>query len=168
MGRQTVEEYREDGDRWMLRLRGMVRRVVVGLTEVAGGAWQALGYKDSDGNQETFNNVEMFGGVGIHARPADNGRVEAIIIHVGGDEEHPVMVATRDRSMQVELQADETAIFNSQTVIRVKADGTVEIGSRGATLTPLDEIVHGRGVDTFTGLTYKALGSTTSKLKAEK
>lgn len=168
MGRQTVEDFRETSSSFYHRVRGMVRRVVVSLTEQAGGAWQTLGYKDADGNRETWNNVEVFGGVGIHARPADSGRVEAIILHVGADEEHPVMVATRDRSMQVALEADETAIFNGQTIIRIKADGVVEIGSRGAVLTPLDELVHGRGVDPFTGLTYKVLGSTTSKVRAEK
>lgn len=168
MSRQSVEDFRTDSNPWVLRLRGLVRRTVVSLTEAAGCAWQALGYRDSDGNRETFNNVEIFGGVGIHARPANSGRVEAIIVHVGGDEEHPVIVATRDQSMQVELEGDETAIFNSKSVIRIKADGTIEIGSRGAELTPLDELVHGRGIDPFTGKTYKILGATTSKVRAEK
>lgn len=169
MARQSVEDFREDTS--MLRLRNLARRVVVSLTEAAGGAWQALGYKlpgDAEDAREKFNNVEMFGGVGVHARPAASGRVEAVIIHIGADEEHPVIVATRDRAMQVELEADETAIFNSKTVIRVKADGTVEIGSRGATLTALDELVHGRGIDPLTQKTYKILGATTSKVRAEK
>ena len=46
--------------------------------------------------------------------------------------------------------------------------GTVDVASVGTSLGSTDEVVHGTGVDPFTGSTYKVLGNTTAKLRAEK
>lgn len=42
----------------------------------------------------------------------------------------------------------------------------VDLGESGT--NPTDELVHGTGIDPFTGSTYKALGSTTSRVRAKK
>ena len=53
--------------------------------------------------------------------------------------------------------------------VRIAAE-TVEIidGATGAPLPATDSMVHGEGVDTLTGATYFALGSTTLRLRAER
>jgi Bacteriophage Mu Gp45 spike protein len=161
--RESVASIRERTSAAATMLRGTVRRLVADAAE--GAVWKLLGYLDSDGKRETFD-AESFQHVGFGSRAP--GQAEVIVVHVGGEAEHPVIVATRDRSTQVALAKDETAIWNSKVIVKITADGVVEIGTPGAALTPLDELVHGRGIDTFTGATYKVLGSTTSKVRAEK
>jgi hypothetical protein len=45
---------------------------------------------------------------------------------------------------------------------------TVDVATVGTGLGATDEMVHGTGIDPFTGQTYKGLGNTSSKLRAEK
>ena len=163
--RETVASFRDRTSWTATVLRGVVRRLVADATE--GLTWRLLGYLDAiDGKRETFD-VENFQQVGFGSRPP--GQAEVVIVNVGGEAEHPIIVATRDRSTQVALAADETAIWNSKVVVKITAAGVVEIGTPGGIpLTPLDELVHGRGIDTFTGAPYAALGSTTRKVRAER
>jgi phage gp45-like len=142
-------------------VRGMIRRVTLGL---AGALWDLAGYDDDE--PETFAGVERFQHVGFSSRP--RGGAEVIVVHVGGESGHPVAIASRDASLDVDLAEDETAIWTGNAVIKINKDGVIEIGSRGAVLTTLDELVHGQGFDPFTGLQYRALGNTTSKVRAEK
>jgi phage gp45-like len=108
--------------------------MVVGITE--GGLWQLLGHDD-----EVDEDVPVFQGIGFASRPSatsvTGGRAEAVLLHVAGASSHPVIVATRDESIRVELDEDETAIFNGSSIVKVKADGTIEIGSQGGTFVPL-------------------------------
>lgn len=63
-----------------------------------------------------------------------------------------------------ELDGD-TLVVKAPKVVIV-ADAAVEIGLKG--LTPQDGLVHGTGIDTFTGATYFALGSTAGSVAAKK
>lgn len=116
-------------------LRGMVRRLSIGRT-AANGLWQLLGLDGLDTDdedepeRETFDDCEVFPGVGVYGRPPEGTRAEVVVVNVGGKAGHPVVIATRDKATQVELEADETAIFNSTSVVKIKADGTIEIGAR--------------------------------------
>lgn len=132
--RGDVEELRDRISRAAARQRNLVRRVTVSLTN-NDGTWQARGYRGfegahGDGDGEKFTGVEVFPGIGIWARPKAGTVPEAVIVHVGGEPGHPVIVATRLKDAQVALEEDETAIFNSLSCVVVKKDGTVEIRSR--------------------------------------
>ncbi len=64
--------------------------------------------------------------------------------------------------------ASELRTLDGTTVIRLKA-GAVELGADAVALIPLlDGVVHGRGVDPFTGAPYYALGNTSSIVAAKK
>ena len=105
------------------------------LTE--GGLWGLSGYPG-----ETDPDVELFPGVGFFSRPREGAEnVEVIVLKLA--ENHPVIVATRDEDTRVELDHDETAIFTSQSIVKIKQDGTIEIGSIGGTfksLATLDDL----------------------------
>lgn len=161
--RETTESLRARISIATMMLKGLVRRVVSSLTD--GASWQVLGHAGEDGKRESFG-ADVFQGVGFASRPA--GAAEVILVNVGGAGEHPVIVATRDLSTKVTLNGDETAIFNSKVLVKIGADGVVSIATHGTELTPLDELVHGRGIDTFTGAPFSTLGSTSSKVRAEK
>lgn len=166
-----AQSVREATMRGAVNARNLVRRLAVAAS--AGGRWQLLG---SDG--EVFADVEAFQGIGYASRPAD-GAGEVILLRVSGN--HPVIVATRDESIRVDLDEDETAIFNSSSIVKVKADGAIEIGSQGgsfAALATKDDIdaleswasthVH---VETGTTTNAPTIGppsaTGTTKLKAE-
>lgn len=127
--RQTSADFRA--------VRGALRRLVVTLTE--GAKWQLSGRKVT-GDQETVD-VEVFGGIGYHARPrASGGSPEAVVVSLGGNGA-PVAIATRDeqtrQTVAGSLDPDETAIHNSQAIVVVKANGTVEIRSANGIAVPL-------------------------------
>lgn len=165
MSRRTAHDFRDRG-RDAPFLRGMIRRLVVKLTQ-ATGLWQLLGFEDADGNEELLNDVETFPGIGFSSRPKAGSRAEVVVVRIGGESGHPVIVATRDRSIEISLEEDETAIFNSTgTVVKITKDGIVELGGVG--LFPTDGVVHGTGVDPFTGVQYFNLGSTSAIVRAKK
>ncbi len=119
----------------------MVRRVIFGTDTkaTAGGLWAILGYEtDDDAEGDDAEPTETFQGIGIYARPATGDKAEAIMLHVGGQAEHPVLAAFRNedaRKRMVEKLGDidpgEIAFFSSTGDVRVllKVDGTIEIGA---------------------------------------
>ncbi|MFH0901900.1 MAG: phage baseplate assembly protein [Pseudomonadota bacterium] len=120
----TIQRLRDDA---MVRVRRIVRRAAISLAS-ASGLWQLTGYEDADEAQEIWDEVEVFPGIGFWSRPAAGGKPEAILVSVGSEGGHPVVVATRDKSCQIDLVEGETAIFNSAGArVLVKADGTVRI-----------------------------------------
>jgi len=127
--RWTPQKHRALRGRVATKISNLVRRVAIALTE--GGLWQADGYED----EARADGVEVFQGIGYASRPSatsvSDGSAEAILLHVGGKSGHPVIVATRDESIRVELDEDETAMFNSQAIVKIKSDGTIEASSIG-------------------------------------
>lgn len=128
------------------KLKGIARRLRVGASE--GATWIVDGHSDGLGNTET-DTVENFEGIGFASRPLATDNAEVITIKVGGDTEHPVIVAGRARDVFKVLEDDEglekgeVAIFNRNSMIKIKADGTIELGSIGGTrkrLATIDDI----------------------------
>lgn len=67
-----------------------------------------------------------------------------------------------------ELDEDTLVVRGPKVVIIADGVGAaVEVGAKGLDLL-LDGVVHGRGVDSFTGASYAALGSGSTTLRAKK
>lgn len=89
-----------------------------------------------------------------------------------------VTVSPKDKSIAVTAGRHTTTVdkkwkLKAATVEVVADSVTVDspkvfLGGGELTINPLDEVVVGSGVDTFTGLPYKALGSTSTRVKARK
>jgi phage gp45-like len=120
----TIRELRAAGAPHALALRNLVRRLKVSLTKAI-GRWQLLGFRGVDGEQETFDDVEVFQGIGFASRPAAGGRPEAVVVHVRAEGGHPVIIATRDKTTQPELDEDETQVSNSQVRLKMTAAGEI-------------------------------------------
>jgi phage gp45-like len=113
------------------RWAGLARRMVAKLTR--GPTWQVLGHLLLENNRETVQ-AENFSGIGFFARPKASHRSEALVIYPGGAA-NPIIVATRDedaRKAIAELGEDETAAFNSTTIVLIKGN-TVEVRLAGGT-----------------------------------
>lgn len=128
------------------KIKGIVRRMRVVAT--SGFAWALDGFTDSYGKTETAD-AENFEGVGFASRPATADNVEVITVKVGGESGHAVIVGSRNRDalkalIEAEgLEADETVIFTGTSMVKIKADGTIEAGSIGGTrkrLATIDDI----------------------------
>lgn len=124
----STASWRDERKLWSV-LSGIVRRVRVSLTR-ASGLWQLRGYQDPDGNEETFEDVAAFQGVGYAARPKAGASVEAIVVGVGAKAHNAVIVATRDRTTKVDLEEDETAIFTSVAKVKITKDGDIELTAK--------------------------------------
>lgn len=164
---RTRTELRDVVDPLRNRVLGAIRRVAVTLAG-ARAIWQVAGYRLPAGaisTDEVFN-AELFGGIGFHARPPTGGKPEAIVLMVGADSDHPVIVAIRDEATRAAvanaLKADETMLFNSKCIIHAKDDGTVEVRTPNGVAVPLATLADVQAIRNALhnhGHTYIAPGS---------
>lgn len=123
------------------RLRAMLSWRRIDTAESDGDAVTCLGREDETGTVET-DKMDMLSPVGLIARPEDNATVQVLTAYIGGAGDHPVAVGTLDHTRRavistVGLKADETLIYTSALVIKLTADGTIELCSTGGTPVPL-------------------------------
>jgi hypothetical protein len=110
---------------------GVARRMGIGHS--IGAQWQVTGHKLIDGSVET-RDADPFLHVGFYSRPRhDDNSAESVVLFIGGAE-HPIIIATRHeptRSAMANIDIDESVMFNSQTKILIRQNGTVEITTAG-------------------------------------
>lgn len=131
----TTREFRDSISPLARRSEGMVRRMTPTIT--SGSTWQLTGHLLLENNRETIE-AENLSGIGFFARPKAGHRCDAIVVYPGGPS-NPIIIATRDedaRKAVAELSEDETAAFNSTTIVLIKG-GTVEIRLAGGTALKL-------------------------------
>lgn len=143
-------------------LRGLVRRFAITLTD--GTKWRFSGMRSSSGGDETPD-LEVFPGIGIYARPPNDGtgNPEAIALAVGGAK-HRVVVATRDEATRQAALADdvqpgETCVYNGPIRIILLANGTAEIRLHGGVAIPLATKADLQALYTAFGTATIALGT---------
>jgi len=151
-------------------LGGLARKFSVALTD--GTLWQIVGHVLFDATTPETKNVENYSGIGFYARPpAGSASAEAVTVNIGGAST-PAIVATRDEATRQhsagDLEPNESCIFNGLARIRVRNDGIVEIHAVGVTPGPMDFVVVGSGIDSFTGAPYFALGNCSTVVKVQK
>jgi phage gp45-like len=135
---RTIRE--KTGKAWNA-LRGVVRRVIVTRTALA-GIWQAEGFVDDEDNRETFE-TEAFSWVGFYARPlASATTVEAILVHVGAESGHPAIVACRDLRTMPALEPGEACLFkpdDGTVLIKITAAGAIAIRCKPGSTVSIDD-----------------------------
>lgn len=159
----TVKDLAKVTDPFMRRVAATARRFVVSGSRAI---WQLTGVQLLDGNRETFL-AEAFTGIGFYSRPSATGKPEAVTVAVGGANA-PVIIATRDeqtRAAVADINADETATFNSQAIVLIKADGTIEIRSASGTAVPLATLADLQALKTWLDAhTHASLGAVPAPL----
>jgi hypothetical protein len=124
------------------RLGQLARRFFV--TASAASNWALEGWSDSLGTET--DEVENFPGVGFESRPSVGANAEVVTVDIGADSDHPVIVATRDHEALKILtdgegiEAGETVIYTRSSMVKICADGKIEIGSIGGTRQALATI----------------------------
>jgi hypothetical protein len=118
-----------------------------------------------------------FGNDGVYRIPRENAEVAVLIpydpqslIKDSLDFE-PIIVGVLDTEAPSALTGDDIVVISAPKTTVISDNVTIESGDiilGAGVVNPLDELVIGSGVDTFTGSPYKALGSTTTKVKAVK
>ena len=117
------------------RLASMISRRLLDLAGSDGDRVTALGRESLDGDIAD-DVMDAFSPVGIIGRPAAAARVEAAVAFIGADGTHPVDLAfldstRRDVIAAVKLEADETIVYSSQSMVKITKDGEVLIGRIG-------------------------------------
>lgn len=166
----TPHDFAEQIGAFRREMTGKVRRFLVSFTSDV--LWQLTGHALLDPTKVETRTVEVFPGIGFYSRPPDGSTsAEAIVTNVGGSNT-PAVVATRDEATRAasagDLEADSAAMFNTLARVHVRADGVIELHPVGAALTPLNGVVNGEGIDSFTGLTYFALGNASTHVLVKK
>lgn len=134
--KDTREEYAGKSKR---EVHGMVS--VRELAEHTGQRAEAAGREALDGTSED-DEIEVFGQAGVAARPSENAAVESLVLLVGASGDHAAVAAQIDSTRATVIDAtglepDETIVYTSQSVVHIKADGTVEIRSLAGTAVAL-------------------------------
>lgn len=126
---------------------------------------------------EDIDDAENFQQYGFSSVPMPGA--EAVAVFPNGDRGHPLVIATADRRYRPTGRAPgEVTLYTKEGdeihfaaghIIRIKTTGSVEIGfAPGETPGPLDGVVHGSGIDPWTGQTYTALQNASAVVKAKK
>jgi hypothetical protein len=141
------------------------------------GAAVLLGFQDGDVDQPYF-----FGGwpgqneesdTVAAASPSDaatkvqvheSARFLIVLTAIGGSEE--VLIKDKVTGDFISMKPDQLKVNAAQKVTVISP--MIELGADGIGLTPLiDGVVLGKGVDTFSGATYGALGSSSTVVTAK-
>lgn len=157
------------------RVRAMITRGTVARAEEA-HKLRTLQVRGLAGDDE----AEHFEAYGYTSRPKPGA--EVLIVNVGGDGAHPVVIVAADRRYRVQgLESGEVAIYDDQgqriTLYRDRIEleaprvvvnsPEVYLGGPGPA-GPLDGLVHGTGIDSYTGMSYAALGNASAKVAGAK
>lgn len=162
--RRRLADHRQAVSPLHVRVRNLVRRMRIGASAGADVFWRVLGYDPGDGGAEDAE-VEIFGGIGITARPPSGSRPEAIVLTVGGVR-HRVIIATRDEDTrqavvaQAGLEPDELIVFTSKAMFKITAAGEVLIGAPGGEFKEVALADHKHPLPTIVGQAeYGTLGA---------
>jgi hypothetical protein len=150
----TTRDRRDQSSPAAREAAGLVRKMAITLT--SGPQWKCRGYTLLDGQPEV-RRMEPFANVGFFARPKDGANAEAIVAFPDGAS-NPVIVATRDedvRKVVAQLNPDETAAFNSTTIILIKGS-TVEIRLAGGVATKLPTLADYEALRAFVNAQFAA------------
>ncbi len=123
----TIEERRRITSTEARGIAGLVRHMAIKLTE--GVIWRVVGHILLDNKTKETKDANLFGAIGFHSRPKAGANAEALVVHPGGAA-NPAIVGTRDedtRKRVAKLDQDETATFNSLTIVHHTNEGFVEI-----------------------------------------
>lgn len=121
------------------RVADLVRRFVARDTSDP-ALYEVVGFRD--GEDEERDTLEVFGTLGCVARAPADDDTELVAVAVNARDHH-VVVAARDVATlravveSVGLGSDETVVYTSRAVVKLRADGTVEVRALDGTARPL-------------------------------
>lgn len=159
------------------RVRTMVARGVIALVDDARKMQQVQVQVRAD--EDPIPDAERWQSYGLTSHP-QNG-AEALVVHLGGTSDNPVVIVVDDRRYRLQgLAPGEVALYDDLgQKVHLTRDGIVvtapkvtvvadhvDLGAAGLIAT--DGVVHGTGIDPFTGATYAALQNTSGVVRAKK
>lgn len=168
------------------RLAGIIQRVTVSRVN-SGTKAQTLQIRGPAG--EPVDDVQQFEGYGLTSHPAPGSTTEALVLHVGGNPDHPIAIVAGDRQWRITgLAAGEVCLYDdlgsrvqlkrgellvsttaSGLPIKVASGGAVDVDAAGdvtVDATGSVNVTGATGVD-VTGTTGDVtLGATAGKATA--
>ncbi len=132
-GRRESDIYKELGD---LARNAISRGVLSAIGD--GGKMQSVQVKLLAG--EALDEAERFQNYGFTSVP--KGGAEAVVVFVGADRSHPVIVVADDRRCRkAGLKAGEVAVYHENgDFIHLKEDNEIEIKTKKLTIDADDEV----------------------------
>ena len=118
-------------------LRALAREGTLQSLTANGNAFVVL-VQGGPGEASLVRDMAACHPIGVIAKPAKPEHVEVVVVNLASDNRTPTAVGFRDhrRSLVIKtagLDADETIIYTSQTMVKILADGSVFIGKLDGT-----------------------------------
>jgi len=152
----STEDVRNDQRSERRSILGMVRRMTVAVTRKS--TWQLIGVILLDGVTKETIEADVFSNIGFYSRPKAGRNAEAAVVFAGAAADNPIVVGTRDedtRKAVADIDEDETATFNTVTIVHHKKQGFVEIRTPGGTAIKLPTLAdHNAMRSAFNGHTH--------------
>jgi len=153
-------------ERWVAPLKRRVmlmisRALVTAVSDKAGIQLVQVNL----GHDEIISSVERVQNFGFSSHP--NNDTEALVLFLAGNRDHPLVIAVDDSKSRLPVNKGDSVQYNSSGA-RVHCKGaTIEINT-GGILLPIDGVVTGQTIDSFTGVPIGTnLTNISSKVKAE-
>lgn len=121
--RRTMKERREAAGPAINRVMNLLRRTVVSGSQSA-TRWSLAGLEGVDGELEAFERGEVFGSVGLAARPADTG-ADVVVASLGRMQ---LVLCSRSTAGRPTLEKDETSLYTSLVAVLINKLGQVLLG----------------------------------------
>lgn len=114
------------------------------------------------GHGEVIDDVERVQNFGFTSHPKPGA--QAVVVFVGGNRDHPIVLAADDTRYRVKINPGDSAMYNSQGMqVRCKG-GVIELGD-GGVLLATDGVITGKSICPFTGLPHQDFST---KVRAKK
>lgn len=168
---KTIQELERSLKEWVRERIRSALMAAIQFSQVerstATGEDSSSGYPKDVGEPSSQYQHRRMQHYGFRSRPPAG--VPIIRLHpAGGASQGASIAEDSERYGPSDLLDGEVAIYASieGRIIKIDAPGIIHIG--GAGLVAADGVVHGTGIDTFSGATHHALGSTSSVVRAKK
>jgi phage baseplate assembly protein V len=103
------------------------------------------------GNKQVYDNLERVQPFGLASNPVEGA--QAIVLALAGNRDHAVIIQVDDSRYRVQVTNGNVALYNKNGMcIYLKDDEILLSKGLGNTLVPLDGVITGQAIDTFTGM----------------
>lgn len=114
------------------------------------------------GHDEKIDSVECVQNFGFSSHPKSGA--QAVVVFIGGNRDHPLVIAADDRNFRPSLSSGESAMYNAFNAIVKLKNGVIEINTAKAVpLLVKDGVLTGNTVSPVTGALFSAVPANVSQ-----
>lgn len=114
------------------------------------------------GHDEKIDGVERVQNFGFSSHPKKGA--QAVVVFIGGNRDHPIVIAADDRAYRPSLSQGEAAVYNAFNALVKLKNGVIDINTNKAVpLLAKDGVLTGNTLNPVTGALWSAVPADVSQ-----